>query len=133
MSVPERYWRFPGDAIGSLSVRFGLPFDESMQDWEHEVADANRLAEFLAALEGNDLNDDERFTLGEIVMQCFEDLCGEGQDISASSEWHRFVGHVRAAKLLGQRLGRIHGPESPGPAILPHHLVTHRGGREGRG
>ena len=41
--VPERYWRFPGGAMESLSARFGLPFDESMQDWEYQVADAARL------------------------------------------------------------------------------------------
>jgi hypothetical protein len=98
--VPERYWRFPGDAIESLSARFGLLFDESMQDWEYQVADASRLGEFLAALEGDDLTDNERFTLGQIVMRCFEDLCGEGRDVPGSGEWQRFVTLLRARPAL---------------------------------
>jgi hypothetical protein len=63
MDVPERYWRWPTrEASDSLAERFGLPNHPGMQDWEYEVADANRLHEFLPALEGSDLTDDERFS-----------------------------------------------------------------------
>jgi hypothetical protein len=44
-----------------------------MQDWPWEVADANRLDEFLTAYETAGLSDDERFTLMEILLQSFED------------------------------------------------------------
>jgi hypothetical protein len=75
MSVPEHLWRFPtAAAIDSLARRFGLPNDPSMQDWPWEVADAERLDEFLAAYEGGGLSEDERFTLMEIILQSFEDL-----------------------------------------------------------
>jgi hypothetical protein len=45
-----------------------------MQDWPWQVADAQRLDEFLAAYEYGGLNDDERFTLMEMILQSFEDL-----------------------------------------------------------
>jgi len=76
MSVPERYWRFlTRAAINALSARFNLPNEPPMQDWEYEVADATRDFGVLAALEGNDLTDDERFTLSETVMQCLRRPC----------------------------------------------------------
>ncbi|MCP5384447.1 MAG: hypothetical protein H6913_07510 [Altererythrobacter sp.] len=45
-----------------------------MQDWEFEVADANRIDEFLSAYQSQELTDDERFTLMEMIIQSFEDL-----------------------------------------------------------
>jgi hypothetical protein len=74
MSVPEHLWRFPtGASVESLAKRFGLPNRPDMQDWPWEVADANRLDEFLTAYETAGLSDDERFTLMEILLQSFED------------------------------------------------------------
>lgn len=97
MAVPERYWRFPTRAaIDSLSARFGFQNEPWMQDWEHQVADASRLEEFLAVLDGDELTDDERFTLSQTVMQCFDDLAGEGRDVAATEPWQRFVRSIRA-------------------------------------
>lgn len=46
MDVPQRYWRFPtSEAIDALAARFGLSNAPEMQDWEHRVADPNRLPE----------------------------------------------------------------------------------------
>jgi hypothetical protein len=49
----------------ALSARFKLPYDDSMQDWEWEVADPARLSEFLGAYSCGQLTDDERFSLME--------------------------------------------------------------------
>lgn len=47
-----------------------------MQDWEWEVADASRFADFLDLYRTGELSDDERFSLMEILVQCAEDLEG---------------------------------------------------------
>ena len=57
-----------------------------MQDWEYQVADSGRLDEFLAAYESGELNDDERFTLMETILQCFEDL---GSSAGFDPRWDR--------------------------------------------
>jgi hypothetical protein len=104
MAVPEKYWRYPTRAaIDALSRRFGLRNEPDMQDWEYEVADASRLEEFLRALEAHDLTDDERFTLSETVMECFEDLAQEGADLVPSGQWDRFVQLLRARVSLHAR------------------------------
>ena len=89
MSVPEKFWRFPtGEAIASLVERFNFPYSSDMQDWEWEVADPNRIEEFVAAYTSGELNEDERFVLMETIIQSFEDLCSSLDD---NKKWHEVV------------------------------------------
>lgn len=75
MTVPEHLWRFPtAEAMASLAARFNVPNESHMQDWEWEVADSNRIDEYLSAYKSDELSDDERFTLMETIIQAFEDL-----------------------------------------------------------
>ncbi|TWU15618.1 hypothetical protein [Allorhodopirellula heiligendammensis] len=77
MSVPEHLWRFPtAEAIASLAIRFDVPNEPDMQDWEWEVADPGRIDEYLTAYHHGGLSDDERFTLMETIIQAFDDLDG---------------------------------------------------------
>ncbi|WP_093195206.1 hypothetical protein [Variovorax sp. YR750] len=57
-----------------LAARFALPFAEDMQDWEWEVADAARFDELISVYCSANLNDDERFSLMEMLIQCAEDM-----------------------------------------------------------
>lgn len=87
MVVPEHLWRFDtATAVDSLARRFGLPNDPGMQDWPWEVANPDRLDEFLAAYEDAGLGDDERFTLMEMIIQSFEDL---GPAMAEDPRWER--------------------------------------------
>jgi len=58
----------------ALAARFRLPYSDEMQDWEWEVADAERFGEFVDAYRLAELTDDERFSLVELLVQCAEDL-----------------------------------------------------------
>ena len=74
MSVPEHLWRFPTrTAIASLATRFGLPNTLEMQDWEWEVADYERIDEFLDTYETEDVTEDELFVLMEMLLQSFSE------------------------------------------------------------
>ena len=85
MTAPEHLWRFPTrDAIASLANRFGLANAPDMQDWEWEVADPERIEEFLGAYLNGDLSDDERFTLMEVLLQSFED---SEADLASDPRW----------------------------------------------
>jgi hypothetical protein len=92
MSVPEHLWRFPTwEAIDSLARRFSLPNTPHMQDWEWEVADPERLDEFLSAYSSGDLSDDERFTIMETILQCFEE---SDTDLSSDARWSRLLAQL---------------------------------------
>jgi hypothetical protein len=86
------------EAIEALCARFDLPDRSDDQDWEFTSADASRLQEFLAALEGNDLSDPERFTLSQIVMQSFNDLMDNSR--AKPPNWDRFAALLRARPKL---------------------------------
>ena len=90
MEEPSHILRYPtGEAIEQLAARFGLPTGPDMQDWEWEVADSNRIDEFLAAYETGGLSDDERFTLMEMILESFEEIGREGIDLCADARWRR--------------------------------------------
>jgi hypothetical protein len=56
----------------SLSSRLTLEDLDWMQDWPLEVADSERIPEFLAAYHSGLLGDDEKFVLMELLMYSLE-------------------------------------------------------------
>lgn len=130
--VPEHLWRFPTRAaIDALALRFDLPNSHLMQDWEWEVADADRIDEFMAAYQSGQLDDDQRFTLMETIIQSFEDL---GEALHADSRWQSVVDllHVHI-KLHAYTVWRWAAPDESDPAnhwtVTPsfrHILLKHR-------
>jgi hypothetical protein len=82
--IPDR-WVTPA-ARRSLSRRFDLSHDHFSQDWEWEVADPSRFGEFLGAYVSGDLDEDERFALMEILIQCIEDM--GLPSVATSPQWH---------------------------------------------
>ena len=75
MNVPEHIWRFSTrDSITSLAKRLNVPNDPAMQDWAWEIADSTRINEYIELYNSDALDDDERFTLMEIIIQSFADL-----------------------------------------------------------
>lgn len=92
MSVPEHLWRFPTRAaIDALAARFGLRNEPDMQDWEWEVADPNRIEEFLGAYESGELTEDERFVLMETIIQSFEE---SEYSLTGNPLWERILSHL---------------------------------------
>jgi hypothetical protein len=93
MNVSEPKFRFATrKAIDSLAKRFNFPNTPDMQDWVCEVADSIRIDEFISVYESGELDDDEKFTLMETIIQSFEDL-----EISLSEEprWHRVLNLIQ--------------------------------------
>ena len=95
MSIPEHLCRYPTtEARVRLAQLLGLPYHESMQDWEWEVAAANRVGEFLHAYESNELSEDEQFSLMEIIIQSVE----ESETACSSANWQHTL------RILDERI-----------------------------
>ena len=83
----DRHPAFPtSEARKALASRFGLWYDDSMQDWEWEVANAEHFDEYLAAYAA--LPEDQRFSLMEMLIQCVEDTKSE---LTFAARWNRLV------------------------------------------
>lgn len=77
-------------AIARLTGMLRLP--AYGQDWEIEVADPGRVAEFLDVYEGQPLDEDERFTLMELIVGSFDELLAEGH--GPGGQWRRIRPHL---------------------------------------
>lgn len=82
-TYPQRY--ITVSAIYALAQRFNLPYDPFMQDWEYEVADPNRIDEFIDAYLSNELNEDEKFALMDTILQSFED---SSKTLDSDQQWN---------------------------------------------
>lgn len=66
------------EAIEGLVKKIKLPMsDRYSQDWEYEVSDSSRVAEFLYSYENIILNKEEKFALMIIIISSYNDAIVE--------------------------------------------------------
>lgn len=83
--------KFPNtNARVALAKRLNLAYLENMQDWEYEVADISRIDDFLNTYDLNDITEDERFLLIEMLFQSFEEV----DDLEKDTRWYRTLSLV---------------------------------------
>ncbi|MEE9336424.1 MAG: hypothetical protein V3U65_20240 [Granulosicoccaceae bacterium] len=63
-----------GEAIKLLNKKLNLPATGDEQDWEIELADANRINEFISFYENESLDDDKLYALMALIVGSLEDL-----------------------------------------------------------
>lgn len=69
--LAERYLCPTPEAVQKITKLFDLPVQGREQDWEIELADGNRLAEFLAVLSQKSLDVECRSALALLVLHSF--------------------------------------------------------------
>lgn len=57
-----------------LAKKLNLKFDENMQDWEYEIADSNRITEFISEYDNLNSSRKEKETLMEIILDSLNDI-----------------------------------------------------------
>ncbi|MHA3981929.1 hypothetical protein [Acinetobacter venetianus] len=67
-----------------------LPYHDNMQDWEYQVADVERIDDFLNVYDLRDITEDERFLLIEMLFKSFEEV----DDLEKDTRWHRTLSVV---------------------------------------
>jgi hypothetical protein len=86
-----------------LAARLGLALDPRSQDWEWQVADPTRFPEWLATYRDAPLDDGERVSLMEMLVQCVDDLarlCDSPAQVERLPEWVAVAGLLRANPRL---------------------------------
>lgn len=63
-----------------------------MQDWEWEIADVNRFDEYVNLYASDDLSDDEKISLMELILQSTEE---SESDSILKARWLRVVSLLR--------------------------------------
>jgi hypothetical protein len=85
-----------GASISKLAAMFQLP--AAMQDWEVIVADPARVDESLSAYDDSTLDENDRFTLMQLVIASLDDGRQAGQDVEPS--WQRAEALLRRDSSL---------------------------------
>ncbi|MFZ6053521.1 hypothetical protein [Halocola ammonii] len=65
----------------SLAKKLSLKFDESMQDWEYEIADSNRIAEFIEEYDKPETTDKEKESLMEMIIDSTNDIFDKANNL----------------------------------------------------
>ncbi|WP_411029487.1 hypothetical protein [Spongiimicrobium sp. 3-5] len=73
-----------------LSEKLNLEFDENMQDWEWEISDPNRIAEFIAEYDNVNSSQKEKETLMEIILDSLNDM----EKTSANNDFEKHLNSV---------------------------------------
>ncbi len=97
----EEYVSIPGRwstaaAIKRVNSLLNIGEDQYSQDWEFEISDSTRLAEYLDIYENELTNKDERFALMSVIIDAFESY-GLDEDL-----WSKIRVHLKAESALHQ-------------------------------
>lgn len=65
------------EAIESLNDKLSLPATGIEQDWEVELADPNRVTEFLSYYKNHTLSSDEKKALMSLILASYDDFLHE--------------------------------------------------------
>jgi len=76
------------DIIIALSKKLSLPYTGTEQDWDIEMADSNRINEFIDLYHEYDLAFEERMTLMSLIVASYDDYLNE-YDVSVDYRWDR--------------------------------------------
>jgi hypothetical protein len=105
-------------AIISLNQVFHLPVTGREQDWDLELADMNRVGEFVGYLAAHVLNNDEKRALMALIMSSLEDLSYE--KTIPPGLWEEVKRQLQAnPALYADVVAKWAGQEDDGFAISP--------------
>jgi len=70
-----------------LSKELLLPYTGTEQDWDIEMADSNRINDFLNFYQQNDLSADKRVAVVSLILASYEDYLSEN-DLRIDDRWN---------------------------------------------
>lgn len=113
---PAQFVRYPSRrALENLCALLQLQSAYN-SDWEVELADASRLAEFLDAYDHPNLDEDDRFLLMGIIVASLDDALSQGSDVD---------GFWASVESILRRHGELHASTMSywacGDALDPDH------------
>jgi len=75
------------EAIESLNEKLSLPATGIEQDWEVELADSNRVHEFISYYKKHPLTSDEKKALMSLILASYDDFLNE-KDSNTGQFWN---------------------------------------------
>ena len=84
----------------NLARKLNLEFNELMQDWEYEIADADRILEFINEYDKNGTTEKEKETLMEIILDSANDLLMEQRQDEFEKSFDLIIDRLKKNKNI---------------------------------
>jgi hypothetical protein len=84
----------------NLAHKLNLNFDESMQDWEYEIADYKRLNDFLNEYEKTTTTESEKQSLMEIIIDSLNDLLLDEDEATFNQYLPKTISLIKTHKAI---------------------------------
>jgi len=87
------------EIIEQLSKELSLPFTGLEQDWDIEMADSNRINDFLEFYQQNNLSADKKVAMMSLILASYEDFLTEN-DLIIDDRWEKIQSLLESKKIF---------------------------------
>jgi len=87
------------EIIEQLSIELSLPFVGIEQDWDIEMADSNRISEFLKFYQCNVLSSEKKLVLMSLIIASYDDFLSEN-NIKIDSRWNEIKSILEPERII---------------------------------
>jgi len=87
------------EIIEQLSKELSLPFTGLEQDWDIEMADSNRINDFLEFYQQNNLSADKKVAMMSLILASYEDFLTEN-DLIIDDRWEKIQSLLESKKVF---------------------------------
>jgi hypothetical protein len=87
------------EIIESLSSQLALPYTGTEQDWDIEMADAARIADFLQFYQTHRLSADEKIAVMALILASYDDHLYKN-NLHTGSAWQEIAALLKAENTL---------------------------------
>lgn len=87
------------EIIEQLSKELSLPYTGIEQDWDIEMANSNRIDEFLKFYKGSNLSDNKKVATMSLILASYEDLLNENNK-EIDDRWNEIKSILEYEKVI---------------------------------
>ncbi|WP_257667165.1 hypothetical protein [Parapedobacter tibetensis] len=88
------------EIVEQLSKELSLPFTGIEQDWSIEMANSNRIDDFLKFYQQNDLSEDKKNAVMSIILASYEDFLHENNDLEIGDRWNEIKSILESERAI---------------------------------
>lgn len=85
--------------LEQLSKKLSLPFTGVEQDWEIEMANSNRIDEFIKFYKENDLSEDMKMATMALILASYDDFLND-KNLTNDDRWNEIKLELNYRKTL---------------------------------
>ncbi len=87
------------EIIEQLSKELSLPYTGIEQDWDIEMANSNRINDFLKFYQKNDLSADKQVAVMSLILASYEEFLNEN-DLEIDDRWYEIKSILESKRVI---------------------------------